>query len=194
MRLATWNVNSLPARLPRVLDWLEHTAPDVLCLQETKVNDAAFPHRELTALGYESQASGEGGYNGVAILSRVGIEDVARGFVGEPGFPDPERRAISATCGGVRVFSLYVPNGRELDSPHLAYKLQWLAALREVARGELQSGRDLVLCGDFNVAPTDQRRLGPGGLRRLHARERARGAARSRAWWISASPTCTRAP
>jgi len=156
MRLATWNVNSLPARMPRVLDWLKQTAPDVLCLQETKVADAAFPHEELTALGYESQASGEGGYNGVAILSRVGIEEVARGFVGEPGFPDPERRAISATCAGVRVYSLYVPNGRELGSPHLAYKLEWLAALREVARGELEAGRDLALCGDFNVAPADQ--------------------------------------
>ncbi len=156
MRLATWNVNSLPARMPRVLDWLERTAPDVLCLQETKVADAAFPHEQLAALGYQSAASGEGGYNGVAILSRVGIQEVARGFAGEPGFPGPERRAISATCGGVRMFSLYVPNGRELDSPHLAYKLAWLSALREVARGELDAGRDLALCGDFNVAPTDQ--------------------------------------
>ncbi len=156
MRLATWNVNSLPARMPRVVEWLGSTAPDVLCLQETKVTDAAFPHEELTALGYESAFSGDGGYNGVAILSRVGLEEVALGFTGEPGFPDPERRAIAATCDGVRVFSLYVPNGRELDSPHLAYKLQWLAALREVARGELADGRDLALCGDFNVAPTDE--------------------------------------
>lgn len=155
MRLATWNVNSLPARMPRVLDWLQGTQPDVLCLQETKVADAAFPHQELAELGYASAAAGDGGYNGVAILSRVGLEEVSRGFDGEPGFPDPERRAIAATCQGVRVFSLYVPNGRELGSPHFAYKLAWLSALREVARGELGSGRPLALCGDFNVAPTD---------------------------------------
>jgi exodeoxyribonuclease III len=138
-----------------VLEWLERVQPDVLCLQETKVGDAAFPLAELTELGYEAAADGEGGYNGVAILSRVGLEDIQRGFDGQPGFPDPERRAISALCEGVRVWSLYVPNGRSLDSPHLEYKLAWLAALRLVAQKELAAGGPLALCGDFNVAPTD---------------------------------------
>ncbi len=155
MRLATWNVNSLPARLPRVLEWLARVEPDVLCLQETKVADAAFPFAELQELGYEAAADGEGGYNGVAILARAGLQDVQRGFDGQPGFPDPERRAIWATCEGVRVASLYIPNGRSLDSPHLEYKLAWLRALRVVAENELVQGRPLALCGDFNVAPTD---------------------------------------
>ena len=117
LRLATWNVNSLPARLPRVLKWLERVGPDVLCIQETKVADAAFPFGELAELGYEAAADGGGAYNGVAILSRVGLEEVARGFEGEPGFPDTERRSISASCAGIRVWSVYVPNGRSLDSP-----------------------------------------------------------------------------
>jgi exodeoxyribonuclease-3 len=156
LRLATWNVNSLRARLPRVLEWLERVQPDVLCLQETKLTDAAFPHAELEVLGYASAATGDGAYNGVAILSRVGIEDVSRGFADEPGFPDPERRAIAASCGGLRVWSVYVPNGRELASPHLAYKLAWLAALREAARDELAAGAPLAVCGDFNVAPRDR--------------------------------------
>ncbi len=139
-----------------MLEWLERLAPDVLCLQETKVSDPAFPRAELSELGYESAADGEGGYNGVAILSRVGLEDVRRGFDGQPGFPDPEHRAIAARCGGVNVFSLYVPNGRALDSPHLQYKLAWLEALRLAAADELASGEPLALCGDFNVAPSDR--------------------------------------
>ena len=138
-----------------MLEWLERVAPDVLCVQETKVSDAAFPHDQLAELGYEAAAYGEGGYNGVAIISRVGLENVLRGFAGEPGFPDPERRAISASCEGVRVWSLYVPNGRALDSPHLEYKLAWLKALRTAAGAELDAGLPLALCGDFNVAPTD---------------------------------------
>jgi len=124
-------------------------------MQETKVADAAFPHEQLNELGYETAAYGEGGYNGVAIISRVGLDDLARGFAGEPGFPDPEWRAISASCQGVRVWSVYVPNGRSLDSPHLEYKLAWLGALRGAAAVEPQAGRPLALCGDFNVAPTD---------------------------------------
>ena len=124
-------------------------------MQETKVADAAFPHEQLNELGYETAAYGEGGYNGVAIISRVGLGDVTRGFAGEPGFPDPERRAISASCQGVRVWSVYVPNGRSLDSPHLEYKLAWLSALRRAAAVEPQASRPLALCGDFNVAPTD---------------------------------------
>jgi exodeoxyribonuclease III len=155
LRIATWNVNSLLARMPRVTDWLETTRPDVLCLQETKATETSFPAAELEELGYASVADGDGPYNGVAILSRVGIEDVARGFDGEPGFPDPERRSIAATCGGVRVWSVYVPNGRTLDSPHYEYKLAWLKALKAGVAARLADEPPLLLCGDFNVAPTD---------------------------------------
>lgn len=157
LRLASWNVNSLAARMERVLPWLEQTAPEILCLQETKLADASFPHAEFERLGYASAAYGDGRYNGVAILSRVGLEQVQRGFAGEPGFPDPERRAIAADCGGVRVWSVYVPNGRTLESPHYAYKLAWLRALRDAVSQELPAARGgLALCGDFNVAPADE--------------------------------------
>jgi exodeoxyribonuclease III len=156
LRLATWNVNSLPVRMPRVLEWLERVGPDVLCMQETKITDAAFPHSELEELGYASAAAGDGGYNGVAIASRVGLEEVARGFAGEPGFPALEKRAIAATCAGVRVWSLYVPNGRAPESPAFEYKLAWLGALRAAAREELAAHPLLALCGDFNVAPSDE--------------------------------------
>src|SRR4051795_10320669 len=125
MRLATWNVNSVKARLPRLLDWLADTKPDVLCLQETKCAADMFPAEEVGELGYEVAAHGDGRWNGVALLSRVGLADVERGFAGQPGFPDPEARAVGATCGGVRVWSLYVPNGRTVDDPHYAYKLSW---------------------------------------------------------------------
>ena len=155
LRVATWNVNSLLARMPRVAEWLGRVQPDILCLQETKLADAAFPHAELERLGYASAADGDGRYNGVAILSRVGLEGVSRGFAGEPGFPERERRAIGATCAGLRIWSIYAPNGRTLDSPHYAYKLAWLQALRTAVRGELTLSRALALCGDFNVAPTD---------------------------------------
>jgi exodeoxyribonuclease-3 len=153
MRLATWNVNSVTARLPRLLDWLGTVKPDVLCLQETKV--AQFPAEQVADLGYETAAHGDGRWNGVAILSKVGLAEVTRGFADEPGFPDPETRAISATCDGVRVWSVYVPNGRTVDSPHYGYKLNWLAALGKVLGTDIASGADLVVCGDFNVAPTD---------------------------------------
>ncbi len=155
MRLATWNVNSLAVRLPRVLEWLAATRPDVLCLQETKVSDDAFPHAALAELGYTAASHGTGRWNGVAIVSAVGVGEVRRGFAGEPGFPDPEARAVAATCGGVRVWSVYVPNGRTVDDPHYAYKLAWLAALREVIAAELPANPQLAVCGDFNVAPTD---------------------------------------
>ncbi|GAA5181903.1 exodeoxyribonuclease III [Rugosimonospora acidiphila] len=153
MRLATWNVNSVTARLPRLLDWLPAVAPDVVCLQETKT--AEFPTTEVTKLGYEVAAHGSGRWNGVAVLSRVGLADVSLGFPGEPGFPDPEARAIGATCGGLRVWSVYVPNGRTIDSPHYQYKLAWLAALRSALEPELAAHDRLAVCGDFNVAPTD---------------------------------------
>jgi len=153
VRLATWNVNSVTARLPRLVDWLAGTKPDVLCLQETKV--AQFPAAAVEELGYEVAAYGNGRWNGVAILCRVGLADVSRGYPGEPGYPDPETRAIGATCGGVRVWSVYVPNGRTVDDPHYAYKLSWLAALRTALADELPDHERLVVCGDFNVAPTD---------------------------------------
>ncbi|MDQ7906005.1 exodeoxyribonuclease III [Phytohabitans sp. ZYX-F-186] len=155
MRLATWNVNSLKMRLPRLIPWLADKRPDVLLLQETKLADAAIPTAEIKEAGYEVATHGDGRWNGVAILSKVGIEDVIRGFDAEPGFPDPEARAISATCGGLRVWSVYVPNGREPDSPHYVYKLGWLAALRDALAADLATGQPVVVAGDFNVAPTD---------------------------------------
>lgn len=155
MRFATWNVNSVKARLPRLLDWLGSTAPDVVCLQETKVADDGFPADEVAELGYATAAYGQGRWNGVALLSRVGLDDVRRGFAGEPGFGGgPEARAVSARCGGIRFMSVYVPNGRTPDDPHYAYKLQWLAALRDALTSDLAAG-PVVVAGDYNVAPTD---------------------------------------
>ena len=155
MRNATWNVNSIGARLPRLLPWLEEAGPDVVALQETKCADAAFPFAELKALGYEAAHSGDGRWNGVAILSRVGLDDVVRGLAGGPGYPDPEARAVGASCGDVRLWSVYVPNGREPGHDHYHYKLAWLAALRDVVAGDLERTDRLAVMGDFNVAPTD---------------------------------------
>ena len=157
MRIATWNVNSVVARLPRLLEWLASARPDVLCLQETKVADAAFPSDGVAQLGYEVSTHGGGGrWNGVALLSRVGMQDTVRGFADEPTITESEARALAATCGGVRVWSVYVPNGRTLDSPHYAHKLRWLEALRAALRDEIaaQPG-GLAVCGDYNIAPTD---------------------------------------
>jgi exodeoxyribonuclease III len=155
VRIATWNVNSLKQRMPRFLPWLDERRPDVVCLQETKLADDALAEvlgDELADRGYEIAAHGEATWNGVAILSRVGLEDVVKGIEGGPGFPNPEARAISATCGGIRVVSVYVPNGREPDSEHYHYKLAWLAALKEmVAAGP----EDVIVAGDMNIAPTD---------------------------------------
>ena len=134
MRIATWNVNSVKQRLPRLLPWLDDRRPDVVCLQETKLTDAAFAELLGDALaerGYEVATHGEAAWNGVAILSRAGLDDVVAGLPGGPGFPHQEARAVSATCDGVRVTSVYVPNGRAPDSEHYAYKLAWLAALRD---------------------------------------------------------------
>jgi exodeoxyribonuclease III len=153
MRLATWNVNSVTARLPRLLDWLAQVEPDVVCLQETKT--AQFPADEVKELGYDTAAYGLGRWNGVALLSRVGLSDVAHGFTDEPGFPEPEARAIGATCAGMRVWSVYVPNGRTPEDEHYPYKLAWLAALRSALATELTEHAELAVCGDFNVAPTD---------------------------------------
>jgi len=156
MRLVSWNVNSVKQRVPRLLPWLDQRQPDVVCLQETKLGDDAFVAllgEELDQRGYSLALHGEAAWNGVAILSRVGVEDIVTGVPGAPGFPDPESRAVSATCGGIRVTSVYVPNGREPDSEHYKYKLAWLGALREmVAAGP----SDTIVCGDMNIAPTDE--------------------------------------
>jgi exodeoxyribonuclease-3 len=187
MRLATWNVNSVTARLPRLLDWLDTAAPDVLCLQETKTSVAAFPAAQVRELGYESAVAGQGRWNGVAVLSRVGLDDVVTSFDGQPTWDGGaawdigaaqgsspaqdddtaqgalfthgggilEARAVGATCAGLRVWSLYVPNGRELTHPHFAYKLAWLAAYRDATAAEVTAYRAFAACGDFNIAPTD---------------------------------------
>lgn len=158
MRVATWNVNSVGARLPRLVEWLELAGPDVVCLQETKVAADAFPVDAVSPLGYEVAHHGEGRWNGVAVLSRVGLADIVRGLPDDPGFPVPgtlEARAVAATCGPVRVTSVYVPNGRTPDDPHYAYKLRWLAALRAAVAADVAGARPFAVLGDFNVAPTD---------------------------------------
>jgi exodeoxyribonuclease III len=155
MRLATWNVNSLKVRMDRVPEWLEYARPDVVCLQETKLSDVAFPHLAFAALGYESAHHGSGQWNGVAILSRVGLEEPVMGFAAGVG-PDQDTRLITARCGGVLVSSVYVPNGRSPGSEHYAYKLDWLARLRRHLE-TLTTPDDLVaVCGDFNIAPDDR--------------------------------------
>jgi len=155
VRIATWNVNSIKQRIPRLLPWLEERQPDVVCLQETKLADEAFDELlggQLADRGYAVARHGEAQWNGVAILSRVGLEDVVAGVAGAPGFPDPEARAVSATCAGVRVHCVYVPNGRVPGSEHYDYKLAWLAALGQVVGSGPQ---DAIVCGDMNIAPTD---------------------------------------
>ena len=151
MRIASWNVNSIKQRLPRFLPWLDERQPDVACLQETKLADDAFAEAfgdELSQRGYEVAVHGEATWNGVAILSRVGLEEPVLGISGAPGFPHPEARAVSATCGGIRVVSVYVPNGRVPGSEHYAYKLAWLASLRDwVAVGPEAT----IVCGDMNI-------------------------------------------
>jgi exodeoxyribonuclease-3 len=174
VRVATWNVNSVIARVPRLNEWLDLVQPDVLCLQETKCAADAFPGDGAVERGYHVLAHGFGRWNGVAILSRSEPLDVSLGFAGQPGYaasPSPadgeptlvdvsvapvvEARAVGATCGGLRVWSVYVPNGRSVDSAHYAYKLEWLAALRAALEPEVTAGRPLVLAGDFNIAPED---------------------------------------
>jgi exodeoxyribonuclease III len=155
MRVATWNVNSAKQRVPRLLPWLDQRKPDVVCLQETKLADDAFTELlgdELASRGYEVAVHGEARWNGVAILSRVGLADAVPGLAQAPGFPHPEARAVAATCGGIRVYSVYVPNGREPDSEHYRYKLGWLAALRDAVGA---AGQSVLVCGDMNIAPTD---------------------------------------
>ncbi len=155
VRIATWNVNSVKQRVPRLLPWLEERGPDVVCLQETKLANEAFTDllgAELAERDYAVAVNGEATWNGVAILSRVGLEDVEVGVPGAPGFPHPESRAVSATCGGIRVVSVYVPNGRTPGSEHYEYKLAWLSSLREMVAAGPEA---TVVCGDMNIAPTD---------------------------------------
>ena len=155
MRLATWNVNSVKQRVARLLPWLDERQPDIVCLQETKLaNDAfmALLGGELADRDYAVAYHGEATWNGVAILSRAGLEDVVLGIPGGPGFPHPESRAVSATCGRIRVVSAYVPNGRAPGSEHYQYKLAWLASLREMVAAGPEA---TVVCGDMNIAPTD---------------------------------------
>jgi exodeoxyribonuclease III len=156
VRFATWNVNSIKQRVPRLLPWLDQRQPDVVCLQETKLADDVFAKllgEQFASRGYEFATRGEAQWNGVAILSKVGLDDVVTGVADAPGYPNPEARAVSATCGGIRVHSLYVPNGRVPDSDHYRYKLEWLAALAQDLRSD---PKDAVVCGDMNIAPTDE--------------------------------------
>jgi exodeoxyribonuclease III len=156
VRLATWNVNSIKQRVPRLLPWLDQRQPDVVCLQETKLADDAFAAllaEQLVNRDYEFATHGEVQWNGVAILSKIGLDDVVLGVAGAPGFPNPEARAVTATCGGIRVHSVYVPNGRVPGSDHYRYKLDWLAALgQDVSAGP----ENTVVCGDMNIAPADE--------------------------------------
>ncbi|MFI5939193.1 exodeoxyribonuclease III [Streptomyces uncialis] len=157
MRIATWNVNSITARTPRLLAWLESTGTDVLCLQEAKTTEAQFPVAELRELGYESAVHATGRWNGVAVISRVGLEDVVKGLPDDPGYEDvQEPRAVAATCGPVRVWSVYVPNGREVGHAHYAYKLRWFEALRAAVADDAAGSRPFAVLGDYNVAPADE--------------------------------------
>ena len=155
MRVATWNVNSIKQRVPRLLPWLDERQPDVVCMQELKLDDDAFTEllgAELESRGYQAAVHGEARWNGVAILSRAGLDDVVKGLPGGPGFPDQEARAVSASCDGIRVHAVYVPNGRTPGSEHYQYKLDWLAALERYVRSGPKAA---LVCGDMNIAPAD---------------------------------------
>lgn len=163
MRIATWNVNSVRARLPRLLPWLEGHSHDVICLQELKCRDEDFPREPIEALGYQIAAYGQKSHNGVAILSRRPAEDVVRGFPGDD--EDSDRRLVAATVDGVRVINVYVVNGQEVGSEKYAYKLSWLERLRDVVRDELTRHERLVLTGDFNITFDDRDVHDPDGWR-----------------------------
>jgi len=153
MKLATWNVNSIKVRLPQLLEWLAGARPDILCLQELKLEEAKFPRAELEAAGYAGAVSGQKTYNGVAILSRTPLDEVVTGI---PGFADDHRRVIAATVQGVRVICVYCPNGQAVGSDKYEYKLRWFAALRNYLAAELGRNPRLAVAGDFNVAPEDR--------------------------------------
>jgi exodeoxyribonuclease III len=161
VRIATWNVNSVGARLPRLVEWLSLARPDVLAVQETKCAADAFPYDEVREVGYDVEVHGDGRWNGVGLITRQGLNvaDVRRGYDDEALYPDDataaEARAMAATVDGVRVWSVYVPNGREVDSDHYAYKLRWLSAFTKTIEHELSTHDRLVVMGDFNIAPTD---------------------------------------
>jgi exodeoxyribonuclease-3 len=153
LKIATWNVNSLKVRLPHVMDWLEQHEPDVLVLQEIKQPTEVFPADTLKDAGYESVANGQKTYNGVAVIAKQTPKDVVTDF---PGFEDPQRRILATTINGVRVINLYVPNGQSLESDKFQYKLGWLAALKEFLLAETARHEDVVVLGDFNIAPADE--------------------------------------
>jgi exodeoxyribonuclease-3 len=157
VKLATWNVNSLNVRLPRLLDWLPAAAPDVLCLQETKLEDAKFPHEELARAGYAAHFAGQRTYNGVALLVRddraAAVEDVVTTL---PDFADEQKRVVAATVSGLRVIDFYVPNGQSVDSDKYRYKLDWCMAATRFLKTELARHERLVVAGDFNIAPEDR--------------------------------------
>ncbi|MGH9104977.1 MAG: exodeoxyribonuclease III [Acidimicrobiales bacterium] len=175
MRIATWNVNSLKVRMERVPEWISYARPDVLCLQETKLADAAFPHLAFAGLGYECAHHGSGQWNGVAIVSRVGLEGTVVGFA-DGDEADQDTRVVTARCGGVTVSSVYVPNGRSVGSEHWSYKLQWLRRLRRHLDAVASSDGLVAVCGDFNVAPEDKDVWDPAafaGSTHVTAEERA---------------------
>lgn len=153
MKLASWNVNSLKVRLPHLVDWLANAKPDVVCLQELKLEDSKFPRAEIEAAGYGAAHSGQKTYNGVAILANRALDDVATGI---PGFADEQKRVIAATVSRVRVICVYCPNGQAVGSEKYDYKLRWFAALREYLTAELARHPELTVLGDFNVAPEDR--------------------------------------
>lgn len=153
MKIASWNVNSLKVRLPHVLEWTAANQPDVLVLQEIKQLTEAFPSDEFAAIGYESIASGQKTYNGVAVIARSKPDDIVTDF---PGFEDPQRRVLASTVDGVRIINLYVPNGSEVGSDKYTYKLGWLSALQAYLQDELAVHEKLVVLGDFNIAPRDE--------------------------------------
>ena len=155
MRIVTWNINSLRARLERVEEWIAEVQPDVLCLQETKLADDAFPALTLRGARLRAAHYGQGQWNGVAILSKVGLDDVVTNFA-DGIDPDPDARIITATCGGVRISCCYVPNGRSLDDDHYSYKLSWLDRLRRAPARDTEPGADVIVTGDFNIAPEDR--------------------------------------
>jgi exodeoxyribonuclease III len=153
-RFATWNVNSLKVRQERVEQWLADIEPDIVCMQETKLADSAFPQLAFESLGYSAVHHGEGRWNGVALLSREGLVDVTFGFA-DDAEPDHEARLMTATCDGIRIVNIYVPNGRSLDSDHYVYKLSWLERLNAHLRTVAAPGDDVIIAGDFNIAPAD---------------------------------------
>lgn len=180
MRLATWNVNSLNARMARVEEWLAYAQPDVACLQETKLADEKVPALSFSALGYEVAHNGAGQWNGVAILSRIGLSDVRSAMVGDPGGKLSRGRFVSANCGGLEVASVYVPNGRSVESEHYVAKLEWLSVLERHLREVSPRSAAAAVCGDFNVAPDDRDVWDPRAfVGATHVSDAERGALRA---------------